>query len=222
MTTSQRPRPSRAAPAVDHRLAAPFRRARFALAAAARDQLPPDLGGIEVAFAGRSNAGKSSAINVICDQNGLARTSKTPGRTQQLVLFEMDDGRRLMDLPGYGYAKVPVAMRSSWRDLVDGYLRDRQSLSGLVILSDIRQALTDFDQQMLQWCAARQLQCLLLLTKADKLSRGAASARLQQIRAELGRSVQVDQFSALKKDGVDKARRWIAGVLQLDVTSPAA
>lgn len=204
---------------VDHQLAAPFRRARFVLAAAAREQLPADAGGAEVAFAGRSNAGKSSAINVICDQTGLARTSKTPGRTQQLVLFDLGEDRRLMDLPGYGYAKVPIAMRSGWRDLVDGYLQQRQSLVGVVILSDLRQALTDFDQQMLGWCAARQLRCLLLLTKADKLSRGAAGARLQQIRAELGDAANVQLFSALKKQGVDPARRWIAEALGLSPQS---
>lgn len=200
---------------VDHQLAAPFRRARFILAAAAREQLPTDSGGAEVAFAGRSNAGKSSAINAICDQTGLARTSKTPGRTQQLVLFDLGDDRRLMDLPGYGYAKVPVAMRSGWRDLVDGYLQQRQSLRGVVILSDLRQALTDFDQQMLSWCAARQLRCLLLLTKADKLGRGAAGSRLQQIRHELGSAADVQLFSALKKQGIDPARRWISETLDL-------
>ncbi len=198
---------------IDHQLAAPFRRARFVLAAAAREQLPADAGGAEVAFAGRSNAGKSSAINAICDQTGLARTSKTPGRTQQLVLFDLGDDRRLMDLPGYGYAKVPIAMRSGWRDLVDGYLQQRQSLVGVVILSDLRQALTDFDRQMLSWCATRELRCLLLLTKADKLSRGAAGSRLQQIRNELAGAADVQLFSALKKQGIEPARRWIAEVL---------
>jgi len=198
---------------MDHQLAAPFRRASFVLAAAAREQLPGDEGGLEVAFAGRSNAGKSSAINVICDQNGLARTSKTPGRTQQLVLFDMGEGRRLMDLPGYGYAKVPISMRSSWRDLVDGYLRERRSLVAVVIMSDVRQALTEFDRQMLSWCQTRQVRCLILLTKADKLSRGPASAKLKEIRSELDGAADVQLFSALKKDGVEQARRWITDAM---------
>jgi len=198
---------------MDHQLAAPFRRAKFVLAAGSREQLPADNEGIEVAFAGRSNAGKSSAVNVICDQNGLARTSKTPGRTQQLVLFDMGDGHRLMDLPGYGYAKVPLAIRSSWRDLVDGYLRERRCLRGMVIVSDVRQALTEFDRQMLAWCHTRQLRCLILLTKADKLSRGPASMRLNEVRSELEGTADVQLFSSLKKTGVEQARRWISDAM---------
>jgi GTP-binding protein len=193
-----------------------FRRAAFRLAAGRRSQLPEDVG-FEVAFAGRSNAGKSTAINVLCDQNGLARTSKTPGRTQQLVVFDLDEEHRLIDLPGYGYAKVPAAMRQDWRDLVDGFLRERQFLSGLVLLSDVRQALTDFDRQMLSWCASRQLPCLLLLTKADKLKRGPAASQLQKIRHELSTShpseVTVQLFSALHKQGLDSAREWIGAAL---------
>ena len=194
-----------------------FRRASFRLAAGQRVQLPADEG-FEVAFAGRSNAGKSSAINVICDQNGLARTSKTPGRTQQLVVFDLDDQRRLIDLPGYGYAKVPVAMRKDWRDLVDGFLRERRCLAGVVLLSDVRQALTDFDRQMLDWCRSRQLPCLLLLTKADKLNRGPAGGRLQAIRHELsqleGLTGGCQLFSSLQRQGVDEARQWIATALK--------
>lgn len=197
-----------------------FRRASFRLAAGQRSQLPADIG-FEVAFAGRSNAGKSTAINVLCDQNGLARTSKTPGRTQQLVVFDLDQDHRLIDLPGYGYAKVPAAMRQEWRDLVDGFLRERQCLTGLVLLSDVRQALTDFDRQMLSWCASRQLPCLLLLTKADKLKRGPAASQLQKIRHELQTShptdVRVQLFSALHKQGLDSARDWIGGALGIAV-----
>ncbi len=219
MAKTRKPSPKRYTDErMDHQLAAPFRRAKFALAAGARAQLPDDNAGIEVAFAGRSNAGKSCAVNVICDQNGLARTSKTPGRTQQLVLFDMGDGRRLMDLPGYGYAKVPLSVRSSWRDLVDGYLRERRSLRGMVIVSDVRQALTEFDRQMLDWCHARQLRCLILLTKADKLSRGPASKRLNEIQGELEGTADVQLFSSLKKTGVESARRWISNALEINAS----
>lgn len=194
-----------------------FRRAGFVLAAGRREQLPADRG-FEVAFAGRSNAGKSSAINVLCEQNGLARTSKTPGRTQQLVVFELDPERRLIDLPGYGYAKVPSALRQEWRELVDGFLRERRCLAGVVLLSDLRQALTEFDQQMLGWCEQRQLPCLLLLTKADKLSRGPAAGRLQAVRHALRQwpalQVQCQLFSALQRQGLEPAREWMAAALQ--------
>ena len=126
----------------------PFRAATYLLNAHRLDQLPPDTGA-ELAFAGRSNAGKSSALNSICDQQGLARTSKTPGRTQQLVVFPLDDTHRLIDLPGYGYAKVPESMRLHWRGVIDAYLRTRDSLKGLVLVMDSRHPLREFDRQML-------------------------------------------------------------------------
>src|SRR5690348_18444642 len=126
----------------------PFRAARFATSAPDPRRLPPDTGA-EIAFAGRSNAGKSSALNAICDQTGLARTSKTPGRTQLLNVFALDADRRLIDLPGYGYAKVPEKMREHWRHMIDEYLRERESLRGIVLIVDSRHPLKEFDRQML-------------------------------------------------------------------------
>ncbi|MCB1600006.1 MAG: ribosome biogenesis GTP-binding protein YsxC, partial [Xanthomonadales bacterium] len=154
---------------LDTELERRFRRARFLMSTPDHHKLPQDQGR-EVAFAGRSNAGKSSAINAITDQNGLARTSKTPGRTQQLVVFSLGDSERLIDLPGYGYAKVPQDLKRDWHALIDNYVRERESLSGMVVVSDIRHALTDFDRQMLAYCRARQLRCVLLLSKSDKLN----------------------------------------------------
>lgn len=187
----------------------PFRQARFATSAHRLDQLPADTGA-EVAFAGRSNAGKSSALNAICDQQGLARTSRTPGRTQLLNVFVLGDGRaRLIDLPGYGYAKVPVAMREHWRGVIDAYLRTRASLCGLVLVMDARHPLKEFDRQMLEFGAASGRACHCLLTKADKLSRGEAARTLQAVRKELagfapGASAQL--FSAQAGSGLDEAR----------------
>jgi len=149
----------------------PFRAAQFVTSAAELRQLPADAGA-EIAFAGRSNAGKSSALNAICDQTALARTSKTPGRTQLLNVFALDDARRLVDLPGYGYAKVPEAMRERWRSLIDQYLRERDSLRAVVLIMDSRHPLKEFDQQMLAYCRDIGLACHCILTKADKLSRG--------------------------------------------------
>ncbi|MGH8155500.1 MAG: ribosome biogenesis GTP-binding protein YihA/YsxC, partial [Rhodanobacteraceae bacterium] len=148
----------------------PLRGATYVVAAHRIDQLPPDAGR-EIAIAGRSNAGKSSAINALTAQAALARTSKTPGRTQQLVVFALPDGRRLVDLPGYGYAKVPPALREHWHRVIDAYLRKRQSLCGLVLVADIRHAPAAFDRQMLAFCAAIRLPCVMLLSKADKLAR---------------------------------------------------
>ena len=146
----------------------PFRQAQFVLSAPELRQMPADTGA-EIAFAGRSNAGKSSALNAICDQTGLARTSKTPGRTQQFVVFTLDDGQRLVDLPGYGYAKVPEKMREHWRRVIDAYLRERESLRAVVLIMDSRHPLKEFDQQMLAYCRDIDLACHVLLTKADKL-----------------------------------------------------
>lgn len=192
-----------------------FRRARFRLAAHELHQLPPDTGA-EVAFAGRSNAGKSSALNRICDQVGLARTSKTPGRTQQLVVFELDEQRRLIDLPGYGYAKVPTGLRDHWRELIDAYLTGRQSLRGVVLIMDSRHPLKDFDRLMLQYCRDINLACHVLMTKVDKLSRGEAARTLLGTRREMGTlcpSATIQQFSALDKVGIDEARQVIGAWL---------
>lgn len=193
----------------------PLQGAAFVLAAHRPDQLPPDTGA-EVAFAGRSNAGKSSALNALAGQTALARTSKTPGRTQQLVVFTLPDGRRLVDLPGYGYAKVPPALRDHWKQAIDHYLRHRQSLRGLVLIADIRHALTTFDGQMLAFCAAIELPCVLLLSKADKLSRAQTLARKREVDVEIGKAgwrAATIAFSAPAGTGVAEARAAVAALL---------
>jgi GTP-binding protein len=197
----------------------PLERARYLLAAHTVKQLPPD-DGAEVAFAGRSNAGKSSALNALCRQNALARVSKTPGRTQQLVYFELPQfpGRYLVDLPGYGYAKVPQALQAHWQSFIDGYFRNRASLRGLVVVMDIRHPLKDYDRQMLDYAVRRGLPAHVLLTKADKLSRGAATAAVLAVRRELessGGGIGVQAFSAESKLGVEEARAVVAGWLGL-------
>ncbi|MDE2054976.1 MAG: YihA family ribosome biogenesis GTP-binding protein [Xanthomonadaceae bacterium] len=193
----------------------PLRGAAFVLAAHRVDQLPPDTAA-EVAFAGRSNAGKSSAINALAGQGALARTSKTPGRTQQLVVFALPGGQRLVDLPGYGYAKVPPALRQHWKQEIDAYLRKRQSLRGLVLIADIRHAPAAFDRQMLAFCAAIELPCVVLLSKADKLSRAQVHARQREVEdeiAEEGGRVQLIPFSAPAGTGVHEARAAVAALL---------
>jgi GTP-binding protein len=187
-----------------------YRQAVFLLGAQHLRQLPADAG-IEVAFAGRSNAGKSSALNTITAIKGLARTSKTPGRTQQINLFGLDEGRRLADLPGYGYAKVPPAMREHWRKTLEQYFNTRTCLRGLILLMDVRHPLTEFDQIMLEWCRHRNMPVHVLLTKADKLKRGPASASLQQVRRFLASypEATAQLFSAHNGQGVDEARRQL-------------
>lgn len=192
-----------------------YQGARFLTAAAKLHQAPADTG-CEVAFAGRSNAGKSSAINAICHQKALARTSKTPGRTQQLIFFELDEERRLVDLPGYGYAKVPEAVKHDWQRHLSHYLECRQSLTGLVIVMDIRHPLTDYDRQMLAWGRRGDLSVLLLLTKADKLKRGAAQAAclaVERAVASDAEKVAVRLFSAPERQGIDAVQdildRWL-------------
>jgi len=192
-----------------------YQRAHFLSAASRLDHAPDDLGR-EVAFAGRSNAGKSSAINAICHQKALARTSKTPGRTQQLIFFELDEQRRLVDLPGYGYAKVPESVKLEWQQHLAHYLEARQSLAGLVIVMDIRHPLTDFDRQMLGWGLTGKMSLLLLLTKADKLKRGAAAAARQAVERAVATNadrVSVQLFSAVERQGVEEVQtlldRWL-------------
>jgi GTP-binding protein len=190
-------------------------RAVFLLAAHRLDQLPPDEGA-EVAFAGRSNAGKSSAINALTGQAGLARISKTPGRTQQLVVFTLDARRRLVDLPGYGYAEVPDALRAHWGGTLARYFRERACLRGLLIAMDIRHPLRDYDLMMLDLAASRGLPVHVLLTKADKLGRGQGSQALAAVRRALaGRpgDVSVQLFSSVTGDGVPAARGVVAGWL---------
>ncbi|MEC7294667.1 MAG: ribosome biogenesis GTP-binding protein YihA/YsxC, partial [Pseudomonadota bacterium] len=160
--------------------------ARFMISAPTLALCPDDTGA-EVAFAGRSNAGKSSAINALTQQNALARTSRTPGRTQLINFFTVmnDESRRLVDLPGYGYAKVPEAVKIEWQKHLSDYLRGRFSLRGLVLLMDVRHPLTEFDQMMLDYADQRGMPVHILLTKADKLKRGPASAALQKVRSRL-------------------------------------
>ncbi|RUR31264.1 ribosome biogenesis GTP-binding protein YihA/YsxC [Vreelandella nanhaiensis] len=178
----------------------------------------PDDTGAEVAFAGRSNAGKSSAINALTQQKALARTSRTPGRTQLINFFSVmnDESRRLVDLPGYGYAKVPEAVKLEWQQHLSDYLRGRFSLRGLVLLMDVRHPLTEFDQMMLSYADKRNMPVHILLTKSDKLKKGPASAALQKVRSRLKEwedLVSVQLFSSLKRDGVDtlsqKLDQWL-------------
>jgi GTP-binding protein len=190
----------------------PFPNVTFITSAWQPKQFPPDRGA-EVAFAGRSNAGKSSALNAICGRKDLARTSKTPGRTQLINFFALDDNRRLADLPGYGYAKVPEQMKQHWRELLTRYVEARQSLRGLVIVMDSRRPLTDFDQQMLSWTQAHGLPTHLLLTKSDKLSRGEAAQTLRKVQAVVGEHASAQLFSAINKSGVDVARRAVLGLM---------
>lgn len=192
-----------------------YRAARFLTSAHRANQAPPDTGA-EVAFAGRSNSGKSSAINAITGQNRLARTSKQPGRTQLINFFALDDERRLVDLPGYGYAKVPLAMKQHWQKAMEEYLRQRGSLRGVVLIMDVRHPLTDFDWQMLEWCTHRGLPVHVLLTKADKLKRGAAQNTLLAVRRELdGPAITVQLFSALRGIGIEEAHAQLDAWLGL-------
>ncbi len=182
-----------------------YQQAKYRLNADRYEQLPVDCGR-EVAFAGRSNAGKSSVINSITMQNSLARTSKTPGRTRHLVCFDLDEDRRLIDLPGYGYAKVNLAVKSHWGKTLDQYFQQRESLVGLVLIMDIRHPLKEYDRQMIDWCQSQSLAVHVMLNKADKLSRGAASKQLQMVKQQLPEGSSVQLFSALKKNGVVEAR----------------
>jgi len=229
----------------------PLQGAQFMLAAHRISQLPADQGA-EVAFAGRSNAGKSSALNALTNHKGLARTSKTPGRTQQMVAFSLPPHKdvpvpraqdaherrphkdvsgsradpangqppldlRLIDLPGYGYAKVPLEMREHWKLEIDAYLHQRQSLRGLVLIVDIRHPLKEFDRQMLEFCLGTQLPCHLLLTKADKLSRNQAIQALATLRKQFvaeGLHATAQIFSSSAGTGVDEAREAVMTLLR--------
>ncbi len=172
-----------------------------------------DDSGAEVAFAGRSNSGKSSALNAIVRRNDLARTSKTPGRTQLVNLFEIVPGRRLVDLPGYGYARVPPAMRAEWRRLMEAYFTARESLAGLFIVVDARRGFGASDQTMLEYAEARGRPVHVLLTKSDKLSRNEARNTLQNARALLGDRASVQLFSAESGEGVDAAQGALEALL---------
>ncbi len=183
-----------------------YNKSRFLMGAHEVRQLPEDIG-TEVAFAGRSNAGKSSVLNVITANSKLARISKTPGRTQQMNIFVLDDERRLVDLPGYGYAKVPVAMRRHWGATLNKYFLERKALSGLMLIMDIRHPLKPDDQQMIDWSLEVGLPTHVLLNKADKLSRGAGMQQLNQLKRLINNDlVSIQLFSALKRKGAEEAR----------------
>jgi GTP-binding protein len=179
--------------------------AEFIKSANAVDQFVSDVGA-EVAVAGRSNAGKSSAINIIVNRRQFARTSKTPGRTQLINFFELQDGERLVDLPGYGFAKVSDKKRYHWRDLIADYFESRRSLKGLFLIMDIRRQITGFDQHMLAFADQVSLPTHVLLTKTDKLKRGQAAKALLEVRRDLGDTATVQHFSALTRIGEDEAR----------------
>ncbi len=193
----------------------PFARARFLTSAAQLSQLPPP-DRPELAFAGRSNAGKSSALNALCGRRQLARVSRTPGRTQLLNFFELAEGR-IVDLPGYGFARAPKSLREGWGELIEGYLAGRHCLRGLALVMDARHPLTAFDRMMLGWAQDQGLPCHLLLTKADKLAGGAQRQTLRQVQRELpalhGRAA-AQLFSAHDGTGVEAAREtlmaWLA------------
>ncbi|GAB2993803.1 putative GTP-binding protein EngB [Arenimonas maotaiensis] len=194
-------------------MANPLAQAEFVLSANALAQLPKD-GAAEVAFAGRSNAGKSTALNALCQHGGLARTSKTPGRTQHLVYFRVGEGRYLVDLPGYGYAKVPIAVRDHWQAFIARYFQVREPLAGLVLVMDIRHPLREYDQLMLDVAFKRHLPVHCLLTKADKLGRGEQTRTLMQVKKELAGRASAQLFSGSAKIGLDEARAVVLGWLQ--------
>lgn len=192
-----------------------FNQAQFVISAATL-QACPDNSIAEVAFAGRSNAGKSSAINTITGQSRLARISKTPGRTQLINFFSLGEGRHLVDLPGYGFAKVPLHVKDKWQRELELYLRQRQALTGLILLSDIRHPLKHFDRMMIDWAIQSDLPMHILLTKSDKLKKGAAKNTLLAIQKEFKDldKLSVQLFSSLKNMGVEEARQkldeWLA------------
>lgn len=191
-----------------------FSQLSYVASAATLAQLPESR--VEIAFAGRSNAGKSSAINTLAGHKRLAFVSKTPGRTQLINFFAVDEGRHIVDLPGYGYAKVPAEIRERWENVLSAYLQTRQALAGLVLIMDVRHPLTPLDWRMLDWFLPRGLPVHILLTKADKLSRGAANKTLLEVKKALKNApqVSVQLFSSLAKQGVDEAeavmKTWLA------------
>jgi GTP-binding protein len=197
-----------------------YNSAVFNTSAARLSQCPED-DGAEVAFAGRSNAGKSSAINTLTNNSKLARTSKTPGRTQLINFFDLNiPGLRIVDLPGYGYAKVPIAMKEHWQKHLDAYLQKRGCLRGVVLVMDIRHPMKEFDEMMVGWCESTGMQLHVLLTKSDKLKRGPAQSTVlalrKELKARLGDGVTVQAFSALKKTGVEQLQERLNGWLRLD------
>jgi len=194
-----------------------YHQAAFLISAAELKQLPSDKGN-EVAFVGCSNAGKSSAINTITGIKNLARASKTPGRTQFINLFALDEKNRLVDLPGYGYAKAPAAVSERWMKKVNQYLKSRKCLRGLILVMDIRHPLKEQDQHLIEWCVKCKLPIHILLTKADKLKRGPALNTLQQVQKALkkyGKLVSIQLFSSLDKTGLEEAYQKLNGWLAI-------
>lgn len=190
-----------------------YRSAKFLISAEKLSQCPDDVG-YEVAFAGRSNAGKSSSINTLTDNKKLARTSKTPGRTQLINFFSLDEERRLVDLPGYGYAKVPEEMKLKWQEHLNHYLQERRCLRGLVLLMDIRHPLQEFDDMLINWASDSELPLHILLTKADKLKPNAARNQVFKVKQGLevyNGEISVQTFSALKKQGIGELRAVLDG-----------
>ena len=186
-----------------------YAKTHFILSAPDITHLPIDTG-VEIAFAGRSNAGKSSALNTLTNQKALARTSKTPGRTQLINLFEVEENCRLVDLPGYGYAQVPEAIKRKWQKSLGEYLQKRESLKGLVVLMDIRHPLKDLDQQMIEWAVSVNIPVMLLLTKADKLASGAQKKQVNMVKEAIlpfQGDITVAPFSSPKRVGLDALKQ---------------
>ena len=194
-----------------------YRQAKFLLSCPSLKGCPNDSG-YEVIFAGRSNAGKSSAINTLTEQKKLAKVSRTPGRTQHLVFFELDNERRLVDLPGYGYAKVPDSVKRDWHQNMSQYFDNRKCIKAAILVMDCRHPLKPFDQMMLEWCVNSKVSVNILLTKSDKLKKGAASsARLSVMNLVKDfPSVNVQLFSSLKKEGVPELCMYLDEVFEMN------
>jgi GTP-binding protein len=200
-----------------------YQQAHFTQSATTQNTLPAELG-FEVAFSGRSNAGKSSSLNKLCQQKSLARVSKTPGRTQLINFFEIPQGRYLVDLPGYGYAKVPERVKRQWQAFIKSYLSTRFTLRGLVLIMDIRRPMRDDDKVMLDWAQSHNLAVHILLNKSDKLKRGKATESLLKAQKELRQytnPVSIQMFSAFKGDGVDVLRNKLNDWLYPEETNSA-
>jgi len=196
-----------------------YHQARFLQSATTLNTLPPELG-FEVAFAGRSNSGKSSTLNALCQQKSLARTSKTPGRTQLINFFGLADGKFLVDLPGYGYAKVPDKVKQEWQRFIESYLTTRFTLCGLVIVMDIRRPMLEHDLNMLSWAESRNLPTHVILNKSDKLKKGQARSSLLKTQQQLKQykhPVSVQMLSAFKKTGLDELRKQLDSWLDPDI-----
>ena len=194
-----------------------YRKAKFLLSCPSLKGCPDD-NGYEVIFAGRSNAGKSSAINTLTEQKKLAKVSRTPGRTQHLVFFELDEQRRLVDLPGYGYAKVPDAIKQKWNQNMSEYFDNRNCLKGAILVMDCRHPLKPFDEMMLQWCINSDIDTNILLTKSDKLKKGAASSTKLAVKNAVKEfpNINVQLFSSLKKEGVSELCQYLDKIFELN------